>query len=147
MTNSVISLLNVLIETSNDRELAFVKAADEVQHASVNDALLESAGLYSRDARELQDLVVKLGGKPEGGGSVSGALHRGWVSLKSAVGHRTEHAILADCEKGHDVAQKRFHAVLEEDLPAEINAVVLRLYEAVARDHDRIRALRDQYAP
>ncbi|WP_410858402.1 hypothetical protein [Paraburkholderia sp. SIMBA_054] len=32
-------------------------------------------------------------------------------------------------------------------LPAEVNAVVERLYEAVAQDHDRIRALRDQYAP
>ncbi|WP_410858403.1 hypothetical protein [Paraburkholderia sp. SIMBA_054] len=51
MTTSVITLLNVLIETSNDRERGFMKAADQVQHASVNDALLESVELYSRDAR------------------------------------------------------------------------------------------------
>ncbi|MEM5400254.1 MULTISPECIES: ferritin-like domain-containing protein [Paraburkholderia] len=146
MTISVIAMLNELIETSKDGEQEFTKAADEAQHASVNEALLESAVHCSRGARELQELVVKLGGKPENGGSVAGALHRGWLNVKSAVGTRTDDAILADCEKGEDTAEKRFHVALERNLPADVNAVVARLYGDVAQDLDRIRELRVQFA-
>ncbi|SEJ40133.1 PA2169 family four-helix-bundle protein [Paraburkholderia diazotrophica] len=147
MNTDIIALLNELIETSKDGERGFMKAAEEVRHASVNDALLESAELCSRDARELQDLVSELGGRPKSDGSVAGALHRGWLGLKFAVGGRTDHAILADCEKDEDAAEKRFHDALEQDLPVDVNAVIERLYQGVAQDHDRIRALRDQYAP
>ncbi|MEX3846315.1 PA2169 family four-helix-bundle protein [Paraburkholderia sp. BR10882] len=146
MTSSVIAMLNELIETSKDGEHEFTKAADGAQHASVNEVLLESAVHCSRGARELQELVVKLGGKPENGGSVVGALHRGWLNVKSAVGTRTDDAILADCEKGEDAAVKRFHSALERNLPADVNAVVARLYSDVAQDLDRIRELRVQFA-
>ncbi|OUL95363.1 PA2169 family four-helix-bundle protein [Paraburkholderia hospita] len=146
MTTNVIAVLNGLIETSKDGERDFMKTAEDANHASVKDALLESAERCTRGARELQDLVLKLGGKPEGGGSVAGALHRGWLDVKSAVGSRTDHAILADCEKGEDAAKKRFHEALEKDLPADVRAVVERLYHGVLQNHDRIRAMRDQYA-
>lgn len=114
MTTNVIAVLNGLIETSKDGERGFMKTAEDANHASVKDALLESADRCTRCARELQDLVLKLGGKPEGGGSVAGALHRGWLDVKSAVGSRADHAILADCEKGEGAAKKRFHEALEK---------------------------------
>lgn len=146
MTTNVIAVLNDLIETSKDGERAFMRTAEDANHASVKQALLESADRCTRGARELQDLVLKLGGKPEGGGSVAGALHRGWLDVKSAVGSRADHAILADCEKGEDAAKKRFHEALEKDLPADVRAVVERLYHGVLQNHDRIRSMRDQYA-
>ncbi|BCF99766.1 hypothetical protein PPGU19_043350 [Paraburkholderia sp. PGU19] len=146
MTTNVIAVLNNLIGMSKDGECGFMKAAEDANHASVKEALLESAARCTRGARELQDLVLKLGGKPEEGGSVAGALHRGWIDVKSAVGSRADHAILADCEKGEDAAMKRFHEVLEKDLPADVRAVVERLYHGVLQNHDRIRAMRDQYA-
>jgi uncharacterized protein (TIGR02284 family) len=87
-----------------------------------------------------------MGGKPETGGSMTGALHRGWVDVKSAVTDRSDHAILAECEKGEDVAKKRYHDALEEDLPADVRAIVERQYQGVLQTHDRVRDLRDQYA-
>ncbi|MBP0596047.1 PA2169 family four-helix-bundle protein [Paraburkholderia sp. LEh10] len=146
MGTNVIAVLNELIGTSEDGERGFMKAAEEAQHASVNDALLELASHCSRGARELQDLVSRLGGKPASGGSVAGALHRGWLDVKSAVGGRTDQRILTDCEKDEDAAEKRFHDALEKDLPADVSAVVQRLYVGVAQNRDRIRVLRDQIA-
>jgi uncharacterized protein (TIGR02284 family) len=146
MATNVIAVLNDLIETSKDGERGFMKAAEEVHHASVKEALLESAGRYTQSARDLQDLVLKLGDKPARGGSVAGALHRGWIDVKSAVGNRADHAILADCEKGEDAAQQCFRDALGQDLPADVRAVVERLYHGVIQNHDRIRAMHDQYA-
>ena len=146
MTTNVIAVLNDLIETSKDGERGFQQGAEDAQHASVKELLLKRAESCTQAARELQDLVLHLGGKPESGGSVTGALHRGWVDVKSAVGKRADHAILADCEKGEDVAKKRYHDALEKDLPADVRIVVEKQFQGVLQNHDRIRDLRDQFA-
>ena len=146
MATNVISVINQLIETSKDGEQGFLKAAEDAHEAQLKELLRSRAETCTRAARELQDLVMQLGGKPESGGSVSGALHRGWVDLKSAVGSRSDHAILADCEKGEDVAKKRYQEALEKDLPADVRAVVELQYQGVFQNHDRIRDLRDQHA-
>ena len=90
--------------------------------------------------------MVQLGGKPEHHGSVSGALHRGWVDVKSALSTRDNHAILAECERGEDVAKKRYRDALDKDLPADIRAVIELQFQGVIQNHDRVRDLRDQYA-
>lgn len=53
---------------------------------------------------------------------------------------------LAECEKGEDVAKKRYHDALEKDLPVDVRAIVERQYQGVLQNHDRVRDLRDQYA-
>jgi uncharacterized protein (TIGR02284 family) len=146
MSTNVIAVLNELIETSKDGERGFLKAADDAHDAQLKDLLRSRAGSCTQGARELQDLVQQLGGKPESGGTVAGALHRGWVDLKSAVGSRSDHAILADCEKGEDVAKKHYRDALDKDLPADVRAVIERQFQGVQQNHDRIRDLRDQYA-
>ena len=146
MATNVMSVINQLIETSKDGEQGFLKAAEDAHDAQLKELLRTRADTCTRAARELQDVGMQLGGKPENSGSMSGALHRGWVDLKSAVGSRSDHAILADCEKGEDVAKKRYQEALEKDLPADVLAVVERQYQGVLQNHDRIRDLRDQYA-
>ena len=96
-------------------------------------------------AAQLQEQVRALGHEPETGGSVSGAIHRGWVEVKSAVTGRDAKAILEECERGEDYAKARYADVLKRDLPTQLREIVQRQYEGVLSNHDRIRRLRDQY--
>ncbi|MFP3566509.1 ferritin-like domain-containing protein [Paraburkholderia sp. SIMBA_030] len=146
MATNVVSVLNDLIETSKDGEKGFRRAVDDAHDAQLKTMLLACAEDCMRGARELQDVVQGLGGKPEAHGSMSGALHRGWVDVKSAVTDRSDHEILAECEKGEDVAKKRYHDALEKDLPLDVRSIVERQYQGVLQNHDRVRDLRDQYA-
>ncbi|CAB3772765.1 PA2169 family four-helix-bundle protein [Paraburkholderia humisilvae] len=146
MSTNVIAVINELIETSKDGERGFLKAAQDAHDAQLKEWLSARADTCTRAARELQDIVMQLGGKPENGGSVSGALHRGWVDLKSAVGSRSDHAILADCEKGEDVAKKRYQEALAKDLPADVRTLIERQFHGVMLNHDQIRDLRDRHA-
>lgn len=146
MATNVVSVLNDLVETSKDGEKGFRKAAEDAHDAQLKTLFLSRAEDCTRGARELQDSVQALGGKPDTGGTVGGALHRGWVDLKSAVTDRSDHDILADCEKGEDVAKKHYHDALEKDLPVDVRAIVERQYQGVLQNHDRVRDLRDQYA-
>jgi uncharacterized protein (TIGR02284 family) len=146
MANDTVSVLNNLIETSKDGERGFRKAAEDTTSADLKTLFSSRADDCATGAAQLQAEVQKLGGKPESHGSVGGALHRGWVDVKSAVAGRKDLAILEECEKGEDVAKKHYREALDKDLPADIRTVVERQYQGVVQNHDKIRDLRNEYA-
>jgi len=145
MSDNVVSILNDLVETSKDGEKGFKTAAEDTKSSDLKAAFLERAQDCATGATDLQRLVARLGGKPEEGGTVSGAMHRGWVTLKSAVAGRTDLAILEECERGEDVAKATYAKALKASLPEDIRLVVQRQYDGVLRNHGQIRDLRDRY--
>ncbi|WP_028239737.1 PA2169 family four-helix-bundle protein [Stutzerimonas azotifigens] len=143
-SKDTIEVLNDLIETCYDGEKGFRDCAEDIKDVSVKSTLTQRAGECATAAAELQDLVRSLGGKPEDSPSATGALHRRWVDLKSAITGKSDEAILNECERGEDVAKKRYKEALEKDLPANVRAVVERQYQGVLRNHDQVKALRDR---
>jgi len=146
MADNVASVLNDLVESSKDGEQGFSTAADDAKDPELKTTFRRHAQECARSAAELQTLVSRLGDKPDEHGSVAGAVHRGWVNLKSAVTPRTDLAILEECERGEDVAKARYGKALEKTLPEDIRQVVERQYAGVTRNHNEIRDLRDQYS-
>ncbi|GAB7543013.1 PA2169 family four-helix-bundle protein [Cupriavidus sp. CuC1] len=146
MADKNISVLNDLIEVSRDGEQGFLKAAEDAQNPELKSLFTSRATEIAASVRELQAQVAALGGKPEEHGSVAGALHRGWVSLRTAVADRNDLAILEETEKGEDVAKKKYADALQEtELSFDIRALVERQYQGVLRNHDLIRDLRNRY--
>ena len=145
MADNIPSILNDLVETSKDGEKGFRTAADDTKNAELKSIFMRRAEDCAKGASDLQQIVVRLGGKPEQGGSVAGALHRGWVDVKSKVADRDDLAILEECERGEDVAKAKYRKALEETLPDDIRAVVQRQYDGVVKNHDQIRDLRDRF--
>jgi uncharacterized protein (TIGR02284 family) len=144
--NNIASVLNELVETSKDGEKGFRTAAEDTKNAELKAIFLRRAEDCARGAADLQQLVTRMGETPEQGGSIAGAMHRGWVNLKAAVSNRDDLAILEECERGEDVAKAKYRDALDEPtLPADIRTVVQRQYDGVLRNHDQIRDLRDQY--
>ncbi|MCR5882502.1 PA2169 family four-helix-bundle protein [Rhizobacter sp. J219] len=95
-------------------------------------------------ASELQTLVIEYGGKPDSGGSATGALHRGWVAVRGSLSGYSDHAMLEECERGEDAALGRYRAALrEEGLPEAVRAVIARQQLGVQANHDQIKRLRD----
>ena len=92
-------------------------------------------------ADELKSEVQRLGGNPEQGGSVSGAAHRGWMNVKGALTGYDDKQIIAEAERGEDVAVSTYRNALSEPLPTAIESVVSRQYEHVKQAHDRVRDL------
>jgi uncharacterized protein (TIGR02284 family) len=145
MSDNITSILNDLVETSKDGEKGFRRAAEDTKNAELQAVFLKRAEDCATGAADLQHLVARLGGKPEEGGTVAGAVHRGWVNLKAAVSSRTDLAILEECERGEDVAKARYAKALQETLPEDVRVVVQRQYDGVMQNHDQIRDLRDRY--
>jgi uncharacterized protein (TIGR02284 family) len=145
MNTKIKALVNELLETSRDGEKGFNKSAEEVKHPALKSVFLESGQQCANAARELENELQRLGADVDEGGSTTGAMHRGWVAVKSTLtGHDTE-AILAETERGEDYAKKVYKEALEEELPASLRAVIERQYRGLIANHDRVRDLRNAY--
>lgn len=144
MTNdNVISTLNGLVETCKDGQAGFTTAAQGVERSDLKSLFFEFSQQRAHFAGELQTLIQTIGGDPENSGSFTGALHRGWMDIKSAVTGRDEAAILNECERGEDSAKHAYQAAAQEPLPDYIRDLVKDQLRAVMQAHDRIKTLRD----
>lgn len=141
--SDVISTLNGLIETCKDGQNGFTTAAEGVERSELKTVFDEFSRQRSEFAGVLQGLVRSLGGDPETGGSMSAAIHRGWVDIKSLVTGRDEEAILNECERGEDYAKEAYTNALQTTLPANIADVVGQQSQAVLAAHNKIKSLRN----
>lgn len=145
VTDVVREVVNKLIETLHDGEFGF-SAASRALEAS--DSLLKSELLlYSRQRREFADELDKqletVGQHGPAGGTVSGAIHLGWLDLKKILGLASRHSILVQCERGEHAAVESYCRVILDELPVPISDLARMHLEAIQRVHDRIRLLRD----
>ena len=143
--DDVIDTLNKLIDTCKDGEYGFRTSAEHVRSEHLRSVFLERAESCRQGATELQQAVVRCGGKPDEHSSASGTLHRGWLSLKGVLTDDRDQAALNECERGEDAALARYRDALKHDLPSDIAEIVQRQYEGVKRNHDQIRSLRDAH--
>jgi uncharacterized protein (TIGR02284 family) len=137
-------IIDDLIETLKDGLEGFKQAAE-----SVKDPQLKS--LFSEYSQQRARFAVELRSKAQSpdereskmSGSAAGALHRGWINLKSAVTQGDDHAILAECERGEDSAVEEFRKALNNGLSAPVQEIVSRQYVQIKEAHDRVKNLRD----
>jgi uncharacterized protein (TIGR02284 family) len=141
--DDVISTLNDLIETCKDGEYGYRTSAEHLRNAQTRMRFTQAADQCSLAANRLAAEVVKLDGKAEDGGSVAGAMHRGWVALRSTLSQQTDLAILEEAERGEDQALESYRDALKEPLPEAVRSVVQAQYEDAKRNHDEVRRLRD----
>ena len=142
--DDIISIVNNLIETCKDGEYGFQTSADYLQNPEIK-RLFTTRGQQCREAAsELQLLVRQFGGTAEEGGTVSGAMHRGWVAVKGTLSGYSERAILEEAERGEDAAIARYRDAMQEDLPVQVRSLIERQFEGVKQNHMQVRALRDQ---
>jgi uncharacterized protein (TIGR02284 family) len=141
--DSVISTLNGLIETCKDGQEGFKEASGGVENSQLKTYFNERALERSKYAGDLQSLVQTLGGDPEKSGSIAGAIHRGWMNIKTAVVGKDEASILNECERGEDSAKASYQKALDETLPDYVRETVQNQFQGVVASHDQVKVMRD----
>jgi uncharacterized protein (TIGR02284 family) len=141
--DEVCDTLNDLLESCRDGEFGFRECAEHTKAQDIKTLLTRHAAECKEAGYELLTLVKQWGGKPEEGGTVSGALHRGWVSVRGTLSGYTDLAMLDECERGEDAALARYRKALKQNLPMAARTVVERQAQGAQRNHDQIKVLRD----
>ena len=143
--DDVVDVLDDLLESCRDGEYGFRTSAEHAESPELKGIFLRHASECAAAASELEREIRNYGGEPSSGGSMSGALHRGWVSVKAAMTSRDDKAVLEECERGEDAAVARYRKALKASLPAPVRAIVERQAQGAQRNHDEVRDLRDRY--
>ncbi|MCU1443387.1 MAG: hypothetical protein JWQ59_1537 [Cryobacterium sp.] len=133
-----------LVETLKDGEKGYASAAeklrdsDRAEWATTLQRLSEQRASFSR---EIVDLGHKYNDDVDKSGTVTAALHRGWMSLKDAVTGDDSRGVLAAAVTGEDHAISEFEAALEQDLSPGFREVVSRQHAAVVAAREEVKAL------
>lgn len=141
--DDAVSKLNDLIQICKDGQQGFKEAAEGIEDSQLKTVFYEFSQQRSEFVGTLQELVRSLGGDPEQSGSISGAIHRGWIDLKSAITGKDDEAILNECERGEDHAKAAYQDAQQYDFPSNIADVVREQGLKVTEAHDRIKQLRN----
>ncbi|WP_019943697.1 PA2169 family four-helix-bundle protein [Dyadobacter beijingensis] len=138
-------IIEDLIEINNDRVAGFEKAIEDINDENIDlKTLFEGYAQQSR--KNVQELAAIAGSAPhlEDDKSVSGALHRVWIDVKSLFGGSDRASILSEAERGEDAIKKAYHdALADNQLPFDAVEIVNRQSQDINAAHDRIKALRD----
>jgi uncharacterized protein (TIGR02284 family) len=135
------STLNDVIETCKDSQEGFHVAAEKLKDPEIHTLFLRFYLQRSEFAGELQAEVARIGGEPATSGSTAGAIHRGWIGLKTALATDTDHAIIEEAERGEDAAVKNYIEALRTDLPDNLKGIVSRQLREIQQSHHAIREL------
>jgi len=126
-------IIDDLIETLKDGQEGFKQAAEGVKDPQLKSLFDEYSRQRANFAMELQGEARSMGeSEPETSGSAAGALHRGWINLKSALTRGDDHAILEEFKKA-----------VNNGLSAPVQQIVSRQYAQIKDAHDRVKHLRD----
>jgi uncharacterized protein (TIGR02284 family) len=148
--DTALPMLKHLYQTCMDGVKGFRDAAEKVAPGT---SLLfqQLADERGQMAAELQQEIEHFGGGPAraqdvaGEGDTLGAVHRGWINLKAALGGG-EKAILEECERGEDAAVKAYQDALNGRPPGELEVILSRQYSRIKNAHDKVKELRDTAA-
>ena len=138
-----------LIQTLEDGKDGFAKGADKLQGDDAAEIASTFRMLSTQRAAladELQVMAKNYGDDIEESGTVTAALHRGWMSLKDVVAGSDPKGVLDVAEQGEDHAVKEFEKALDADISPSLRTVVERQLVEVKSAHDQVRALRDAHA-
>ena len=142
---NAIGVINELIEINNDRVAGFEKAIEDINDENIDlKVLFEKYADQSR--KNVQELSALAGTAPhlESDKSVSGALHRAWIDVKSLFGGSDRASILSEAERGEDAIKKAYKDALGNyELSGEAQQIVSTQAQDINAAHDHIKALRD----
>ncbi|MBV8047595.1 MAG: PA2169 family four-helix-bundle protein [Paludibacterium sp.] len=147
MNNSeLVTILNDLAETCKDGELGFSQCAGHAVDDELKTAFRQRAADCRAAALTLQELVRVHGGHADKSGSLTGALHRGWVGVQSFILDKDEDKVILEaCNRGEAVAKARYVRALAQPLPENVRLIVQRQYESLLQSYAGISALLARY--
>lgn len=140
-TMNAADTINYLIETAQDGADGYRAASEDVKDPALKQVFTEYASQRAQFASELRSYATSAGGDPAKGGSVSAAVHRGWINLKSVVTGRDDAAILAECVRGDENAVKAYTDATGASLPSEAATIVSRQAAAVSQAYAKVKGL------
>lgn len=120
----LINELNGVITKNYDSSKGYATACENVDSPELKQVFRACSNQRMEFANSLQNEVRKLGGEPSHESSTLGAIHRGWIDVKSALSSDKGASVLEACETGEKTAVKEYDDLMEKNLPSNVSAII-----------------------
>ena len=142
-----INALNIIITTLYDGENGFKESAQAIDNKALATRFDNLARQRYEFGHEIKPLIKELDGKVDKGGSTLASMHRAWIDLKSAISSNDEKAILQECVRGEESAQKAYQFVIDNgDLSPDNQGLLRRQLDYITASLNEMRRLSEAYA-
>lgn len=119
--------LNELLVKNYDAEKGYLNAMSNVDDKNLKIFFKRRASERSQFAKELRTEILRYGETPEDSGTFKGAVHRNWMSLKSALSSNNEEKILEEAIRGEEKSLEEYDQMMKENnLPPTIDELIFR---------------------
>ncbi len=142
--DETIQHLNQLTETCKDGELGYRTASEHVRNTELETIFAGYAKQRGEFARQLQAEVVRLGGQSTDSSTLTGAMFRGWMNLKSSLTGGDGAAIIAACETGEENAVGAYELVASLDISGQTRSLIENQRHKIKEAHARILRLKEE---
>jgi len=140
----VVTIVNEVIETLNERESGYRLAAEHVKDAKIAGVFNEYMSQSKRFISELMPFSNENSPEDIGKGSL-GTIYQGWMNLKEKIAGYSTKAILGDCLTGEEAAVKVYEGALkDEELPVELKNIFQSQYGEIKAAKERIKTLKEE---
>jgi uncharacterized protein (TIGR02284 family) len=137
-----ISVLQDLSARCHDSEQGYRRSAQDASDSDLKQQFEQLANERSSMASELDRLIRENGGEPSWtAGSVTGAAHRMWVDLRTALSSNQRQAILEEVARGESAAEEAYDDALRQDLPMGVRQTIREHHRRVRETRNRYRAM------
>ena len=142
LADSALSALQTLSARCHDSEQGYRHAAQDASDSDLRHQFEQLANERSSMAAELDRLLRENGAEPSWQeGSLTGAAHRMWLDLRTALSRNERQAILSEVARGESAAEDAYDDALRQGLPAGAMEVVRQQHRRVRETRNRYRAM------
>ena len=138
------SIATDLIRTLENGKEGFAKAAERLDNSDRPDVAAkfrEFAQQRAAMSDELKTIAGTYGDDIDQRGTVPGAVHRGWITVKDELTGDNAEAVIGAAETGEDHAVEQYREALDADISPEFRPLVARQLASVQAAHDYVRSL------
>ena len=133
--------LNHLIEINKDAEAGFRTAAGNVNNTELESVFNKYAVQHAKLAAELQKDIERQSAKPADSGTVGGAVHRGWMEVKSALSGGSPRSMLSSCHAGEESAIAAYADVMKDNPSGQTYTLLEKHQQQIREIYTRLTRL------
>lgn len=135
------AILNHLIETCNDGERGFERAAALVESETLKTLFHTMATQRATFSHALLPHAQRLGGPAPADGSIGAGWHRRWMEVKTRMWPHNDHIVLTEVQRGDAVSLRAYVEATRGLLPPSMRELIERQRDEMAKSHECLEAL------
>ena len=143
-TETISEKLNDLLEKTYDAEKGYKKAYNNTDNPFLKSFFDKKSTERNNFGTELKSEITNFGQKWAKDGSVTGALHRTWMDVRSLFSTKDDEAMLEEAIRGEKASVQEYSEVLADtSLPPSTVTILTQQMNQIQADLNQVKRLED----